>query len=399
MLVSFVGGRGHLDPMLPIVDAVRDVGHEIEIAGSGRALTAAARLGYRTVETVVASQRTGAEVNAPGARGTGTLAVPDRGRDAWELAELFVRRAGAARAPVIAEHCRALQPDIVLCDEVDVGAMLAAELTGRPHATVAVTAAGSFVRPEVVGPALDEVRAGLGLPPDPTAAMLHRYLTLMPFPPSFHDAGVVRPTSHTIRPELAPLTSPVPDWLAARGPGDRPLVYATLGTDFNTESGDLFDRLIAGLAALEADGVDGVVTVGGDLEPAVFGPAPTNVRIERYVPQAALLPRCAAVISHGGSGTVMGAVLHGLAQVVVPLGADQPHNADRCRTLGLGVVLDPIALRADDVRRAVSDVVVDPGYREAAARLAAEAAELPGPAHAVALLERLAVERAPVTAG
>ncbi|MGH3451936.1 MAG: glycosyltransferase [Haloechinothrix sp.] len=45
-----------------------------------------------------------------------------------------------------------------------------------------------------------------------------------------------------------------------------------------------------------------------------------------------VLPRCDAAVSHGGSGSVMGALAHGLPQVLFPMGADQPQNAARCRT-------------------------------------------------------------------
>ena len=43
-------------------------------------------------------------------------------------------------------------------------------------------------------------------------------------------------------------------------------------------------------------------------------------------------------------------------------------------------------------------VLDDPAYRTAAGRMRDEIAALPGPEHAVALLERLAVERQPIMA-
>ena len=60
----------------------------------------------------------------------------------------------------------------------------------------------------------------------------------------------------------------------------RPLVYVTLGTVFNARSGDLFERLLAGLADVPADVL---VTVGRDVDPAEFGPQPAHVRVESYV--------------------------------------------------------------------------------------------------------------------
>ena len=45
-----------------------------------------------------------------------------------------------------------------------------------------------------------------------------------------------------------------------------------------------------------------LVTIGRNVDPESLGAVPPNVRIERFVPQAHVLPRCAAVVSHGGSG-------------------------------------------------------------------------------------------------
>jgi UDP:flavonoid glycosyltransferase YjiC (YdhE family) len=50
------------------------------------------------------------------------------------------------------------------------------------------------------------------------------------------------------------------------------------------------------------------------------------------------------------------------------------------------------------LREAVRDVLGDPVYRGTARRLAAEMAALPGPDHAVTLLERLVTTGAPVFA-
>src|SRR5205823_2594812 len=171
---------------------------------------------------------------------------------------------------------------------------------------------------------------------DPDLAMLGRYLVLSPFPPSYRDPAFPLPaTAHAFRPS-APDPAPadaVPPWMT--GLHDAPTVYFTLGTVFSMESGDLFQRVIAGLRALP---INLVVTVGRDIDPAELGPQPANVHIERYIPQAWLLPHCRLVVSHGGSGSVMGALAHGLPLVLLPMGADQPLNGARCAALGVARV-------------------------------------------------------------
>jgi UDP:flavonoid glycosyltransferase YjiC (YdhE family) len=102
-----------------------------------------------------------------------------------------------------------------------------------------------------------------------------------------------------------------------------------------------------------------------------------------------VLPLCDLVVSHGGSGGVIGALVHGLPLVLLPLGADQPLNAARCRELGVAHVLDPLTATPDSLRAAVSEVLGNPRYRRAARDLQGEIETLPGPAEAVALLEHI----------
>ena len=181
----------------------------------------------------------------------------------------------------------------------------------------------------------------------------------------------------------------LPPW--ATYPQTAPLVYFTLGTVFNMESGDLFQRVLAGLRDLP---INLIVTVGRDLDPAEFGSQPANVHIERYIAQAALLPHCHLVVSHGGSGSVMGALAHGLPMVLIPLGADQPLNGARCAALGVARVLDAVGATPQVVREAVVRVLEEPTYRQAAERLQAEIAALPTPNQVIRLLEQLVTRQA-----
>jgi len=165
-----------------------------------------------------------------------------------------------------------------------------------------------------------------------------------------------------------------------------PAIHFTLGTIYNMESGDLFQRVIAGLRDLP---IQLIMRVGRDIDPAAFGPQAAHVRIERFVPQALLLPRCDLVVSHGGSGSVTSALAHGVPMVLIPLGADQPLNAARCEALGVARVLDAATATSQAVRDAVSRVLEDPSYRENAERIRDEIAALPGPEYAVTLIQRL----------
>ncbi|MEV8440504.1 glycosyltransferase [Actinosynnema sp. NPDC051121] len=368
VLFTFIGGMGHFRPLVPLASAVAAAGHTVAVAAGPHRREAVEAAGFTVAP--VGEER-------PEPTQVGALLVPDRERDALELRDGFVRRGAAERVPLYLDLFERWRPDVVVCEEVDFGSVLAAEKLGLPFANAQVIASGAFVRPEVVGEAVGELRAGLGLPPDPDLGMQHRHLLLSPFPPSFRDPAFPLPaTAFPIRP---PVGQPVRS--------DRPTVYFTLGTAFNTESGDLFSRVLAGLHDLP---VDVIATVGKQVDPTAFGAQPPGVRVERFVPQESVLPRCDLVISHGGSGSVIGALAHGLPTVLLPMGADQPQNAEQCARLGVGRELDPVAATPDDVRAAVAEVLADPGYRRAAERVREEMLALPEPGAAVPLLERLA---------
>jgi MGT family glycosyltransferase len=165
--------------------------------------------------------------------------------------------------------------------------------------------------------------------------------------------------------------------LPATGPTlcDPPCVYLTLGTLLGNV--EVFRTAIAGLAG---EDVEVVVTVGAGIDPAVLEPVPANTRVERYIPQAELLPRCSAIIHHGGSGTMYGSLAHGIPQVVLPQGADNFVNGDLLTRCGVGVTIGPDDLTPEVVRDAVRLAPEEPSYRDISHRLAAEIAGLPGPA-------------------
>ncbi len=247
------------------------------------------------------------------------------------------------------------------------------------------------MRPHTVAEPLNEIRAEYGLPDDPSLEMLSRFLVLSPFPPGFRDPSFpLPPAAHLYRahPVAQRHSGSRPLWLT--GEHGSKVVYVTLGTVFNLESGDLFDRILVGARELSASVL---VTVGDGIDPAEFVPQPDHIRIERYIPQSAVLPWCDAVVSHGGSGTVLGALSYGLPMVLFPMGADGPLNAARCEELGVARVLDAIESTPQSIRDTISCVLESPMYRQAAGRMKAEIDRLPSSSHAVELLERLVAEQ------
>jgi UDP:flavonoid glycosyltransferase YjiC (YdhE family) len=68
-------------------------------------------------------------------------------------------------------------------------------------------------------------------------------------------------------------------------------------------------------------------------------PLPGSAAHFDYVPFSRILPRCAAIVHHGGIGTTAQALAAGIPQLVMPHAHDQPDNGSRVRRLGAGDVL------------------------------------------------------------
>jgi UDP:flavonoid glycosyltransferase YjiC (YdhE family) len=125
-------------------------------------------------------------------------------------------------------------------------------------------------------------------------------------------------------------------------------------------------------------------------DPGALGPLPPNVHVARWLPQDAVLQRAAAIVCHGGYGSVLGALAHGVPVVALPLfGDDQWRNARRVAELGAGIALDgdrgperhmfdgPSPETCAQLGGAVEAVIADPSYRSAAGRIAGAIDALP----------------------
>jgi len=355
--------------MVPIARACLDAGHSVAFAGRSSATDVLSGRGFEVFTDPDDGRRPVSEI-AP-------LAEIDMEHEYEVLQTYFAGRLARSRVPIVSDECEVWRPDVVVNDEVDYGGMISAELRGVPHATV-LSLASSFVRNADVAGAVDALRSEFGLRPDGELSMPGRDLVLSPFPRSLREVDLPAAGAALFRHTVA-------DAERARG-GATPSVYFTLGTEFNVESGDLFDRVLAGLGAA---GVEAMVTVGREVDPSRFGAQLASIRIRRFVPQEETLRECDVVINHGGSGSTLGALSFGRPMIVIPLGADQLLNASRCEDLGVAIALDALRLTPDDVRRAVDRLLMEPGYLAAAGRVREEIAALPPAASTVAKLAGL----------
>lgn len=170
--------------------------------------------------------------------------------------------------------------------------------------------------------------------------------------------------------------------------GDKPLVYATLGTVYWWDHA-LRTMLLDALSGIDADVL---MTVGRRVDPARII-APPNVRIEQYVPQSLVLPQASAVVCHAGLGTMIGAIAAGLPMVLIDLGTDHAMNAARAADLGIATSFERGSVNAQGLRGAIEEILDSPGPTQRAQALAAEYQHLPPSTAAVEVLTTYVDER------
>ena len=184
------------------------------------------------------------------------------------------------------------------------------------------------------------------------------------FPPSVHFVGT---------PPIIPGQAPLPPW-AHELDGSRQIVLITQGTVANHNLGLLIAPALAALAS-EPD-VLVVVTTGGRPIEAIPGPIPPNARLASYLPFEWLLPQVDAFVTNGGYGSVNQALSFGIPLVTAGLTEDKASVNARVAWSGVGIDLATNEPTADALRVAIRSVLDQPRYRQRAAAMADEYAEI-----------------------
>jgi rhamnosyltransferase subunit B len=95
---------------------------------------------------------------------------------------------------------------------------------------------------------------------------------------------------------------------------------------------------------------------------------PAHVYRESYVPFSRLLPRCAAIVHHGGIGTCAQGLAAGLPQLTMPMGFDQPDNVTHLHRLGVASWITPRKFTGERVARALGRLLENRQVADACAR-------------------------------
>lgn len=391
-LFTLVDGGGTVPPELGTARRLVERGHHV---------------------TVLAEDSMAAEVAASGADFRPWSSAPNRPtrrpeddpyRD-WECSnpfQLFDRvldRQFVGPAPAYAADTTAaieeLRPDLVVTSFFAYGAMVAAEAAGVPFDVLLPNAYllpapgmppfGMGLQPArgPIGrvrdraltrftnrlwakgmPRVAQLRAAYGLAPvDSFFSQFERARRILVLTSTAFDFPATLPAN--VRYVGAVLDDPAwarsAPWAAPEG--DEPLVLVAMSSTFQDHAACL-QRVVDGLGSLP---VRAVVTTGPAVDPDELT-APANVTVVAAAPHSEVLRHAAAVVTHGGHGTVVRALAAEVPMVVLPHGRDQADNGARIVARGAGVTVKrgaaPSAV-ADAVRR----VLDDPSFRAGAAQL------------------------------
>jgi MGT family glycosyltransferase len=346
--------RGHLYPLVPILD---------ELAGRGHTVV------LRTLASQVPTMRERGFTAAPIAPAIEKLELDDyRARTPVGKMKRSMARFGLRAEHEVADLRAAIEdekPDALLIDAMSWGASAVAEAWDGPWAQWfpyplplsspdvppfgpgLKPASGSLghardrmLRPLLSGtmrraclPRLNVVRGTVGVQQFAsidemyTSPPLMVYMTAEPFeyPRSDWPASVRMVGPCSWEPPADP-----PPWLSEI---DRPLVLVNTSTEFQDDG-----RLVTtALEALADEPVQVVATVPSGTLPASHVPA--NARIENFVAHTPLLARAACAVTHGGAGATQKALASGVPVCVVPFGRDQLEVARRVEVAGAGTRL------------------------------------------------------------
>ncbi len=372
VIVSCVPQTGHILPLLPLAQAFQAQGDDVVVASGPDAAEA---VSGRGLPFRPAGPEFGSWFGALRAR---TRGIPGDGLEPSRVPGYFVPRlfgeiGMALMLDDLLDLCNELEPSLLVFDPYAFAAPLVAALTGigAVHHSIGPLLQASVL--DLVADAVSPIWREFGLD-IPNAAGVYSGTTLTICSSSLDPAARGLQGAQPLRPVPLPLAEPPALRISLARP-ERPLVYLTLGT-FSNNDLDLF-RLV--LTALENEPVNVLATIGRDNDPADLAPVPDNARVERFIPQAELLPHCAAVVHHAGAGTALGVLAHGLPSVALPQSADNFTIADQLAQAGVARTLMPGEVTASAIASELRSVLDDVSYRQRAQQLAEDIASMPSP--------------------
>jgi UDP:flavonoid glycosyltransferase YjiC (YdhE family) len=384
ILITSLGARSHLKPTFPMAADARREGHQVLFATGSDGLDLVKSAGFTA---------TSAGLRYSDALRRYLKQYPQNMSADISPAEQFLRLLvdgliGIAAEPMIRDLIPLIaewKPDVMISTIAEVGGQVAAARVRVPHVTHSFGPPKSRDDIEPLLVAREELYARWEVAPsDDELYAQEPYLDIWPARMASGIENWLYPNAWPMRPDETMPHSPRPPKPAVlEGLPYQKTVYVTLGTTWNATMSSVLPILIE---AVRDKGVNVVATTGPDVDPALAGPQPDHVRVERFIPQHLLLPYCDAVVCHAGAATVLGALGHGLPLVCAPVASDQHEIAAGAQDCGAALACDGRSPSVEEIADAFERVIADSGFREAASLIARDIAAMPPPAEAVASL-------------
>jgi MGT family glycosyltransferase len=373
LFITWAGG-GNVHPLVALGKRLLAAGHEVRVIGPSKLAGRFEPQGMSFRPHRTAAEWTGSAEPAAWPRSEEERTASLRGMAADVADEL-------AREPT----------DVVVVDFMQPDAWSAAEASGLPVVGFVHTLFSRMPRDDPFSPmsiftdvaGLNALRAELGLEPlGRNADLLDRATrVIVATVPELDRPDVVPQNVRYVGPILEEVdrSDGPPDPRSS----DAPLIVVSLGTTPMDEA-PVIRSVIDALAGLPARGL---VTVGAHLQPEDF-PSASNVEVSGFVPHAAVLPSASVFVGHAGLGGISVALACGVPMVLAPFGRDQPANAAHVEAIGAGVTVSKDA-STDELRSAITTVLTDDAYRDAARVIAATIEPYGNGRVAVRVLEEL----------
>lgn len=357
----------HHHAMAPFGWAALAAGHEVRLATTPELVDDAARTGLPVVPV-------GPAIDFPGLHRDLLQAARETGAR-YDPKTVFCAVADAM-AEGLLTFASGWRPDLVVWDPGTLAAPLAAAAVGARSVRylwgVDMLGRGSTpVENLPAGFAAMYQRFGVPLPQDPD------WWTLDPTPRETWPETCGRRRAVRYVP-YSPSGEP-PGWVFEAAP--RPRVLLTFGAgitvkEFVADGGLAESPVLRAITDLDVE----IVLAVAPQDRAGLGALPPSVRVVSSCPLTSLLPGCAAVVHHGGNGTLLTSALAGVPQVVLSYMPDLHFSGRQFAPTGAVGHLMPQQVTREAVRDEVARCIEDPDRRAAAARIRGQmlAQPLPG---------------------
>jgi len=265
--------------------------------------------------------------------------------------------------------------DAIIVDYMQPAALCAAEHSGLPTAALVHTlyqrvAIGPHTPMEMASDlaSVNALRAELGLSPvERMSALLDQVARVLVVVSGELDRPE-EPLARNVR-FVGPIIEDAgrdAGWTRPWPVSDGPLVLCSMSTTPMDGDAAAIQRV---LSALDGAALRLLVTLAPHHDAARFD-VPANAALVPYLRHAAVLPHAHLLISHAGLSTIGAALSFGVPILCLPLGREQPANADHVQAVGAGLRLSANA-EPTEIRARVLELLDDPKYLAAAQHMSA----------------------------